>query len=204
MFMPRLESLARHATRARPVSPIPSETEQPAARPAEGMLAGTLVETIAGWVPVERLHAGDAVYTQDGGLRQVRATRHLRRGPCPRVLIPGGALGNDNTLALPAGQLVQVDGEALAALFDLPLGLARAGDLLGLDGIHALAPAPRTDLWQLIFDEEELVWAAGALRLHCPPRDCSRAQFFERLSPAQARLYALSTGSAGRTQARAA
>lgn len=190
MFVPNQESFVR----ARPITSVAKEISEPTSRPMEGMLAGTLVETITGWHPVERLFAGDAVYTQDGGLRQVQAIRNLRRGPCQRVMIPGGVLGTDAALTLPVGQLVLVEGPALESLFDLPMALARVGDLAGLSGIRALKLVAQTDLWQLIFDEEELVWTAGALRLHCPARDSTRENFFERLSPTQARLYALAMG----------
>lgn len=196
MFMPRQENFARDITLAHPLRPTDPVDPNPPLRQAEGMLSGTLVETSKGWMQIERLGAGAKVYTQDGGLRQVKAMRHQRRGSCPRVLIPGGALGNDAALELPADQLVLVDGRALETLFDMPLALARAGDLLGFAGIRALAPDTRTDLWQMIFDEEELVWTAGALRVHCPSRDCTREGFFERLSTAQARLYALSMSDA--------
>ena len=188
MFMSRQESF----TIARPVPPVARPVSEPASRPDEGVLAGTLVETVTGWLPIERLSAGDEIYTHDGGLRPIRALRRHSVGPCPRILISGGVLGNDQSLSLPAGQQVLVDGPALETLFDLPVAVARVGDLVGHEGIRALEPAGRADLWQLMFDEEELVWAAGAMRLYCPAHDPARDRFFETLSPAQARLYALS------------
>ena len=200
MFMSKQESFVS----ARPVSRPPAAAPQPAARPIDGMLAGTQVETVTGWMPVERLSAGDEIHTYDGGLRAVRAVRLLRLGSCPRVLIPGGALGNDARLILPAGQRVLVDGPAMETLFDLPLAVAKVGDLIGLNGIRALEPIERADLWQVVFEEEELVWSAGAMRLHCPAEDPARGQFFEQLSPAQARLYALSMRGEGAALALAA
>ncbi len=183
-------------TTAAPIAPVaPSQVAaRPMAGPARGLLSGTIVETAAGWRPVDALRAGDLVQTLDGGLRRVAG---LRWQPVtPRgglIVVPGGILGSESDIELLPDQEVLVDGDQLEQLFGLPAAMVRARDLLGFGGTVRRPTGVSVEACALSFDEEEVIWVNGGMCLHCTAGDDGdTAPFFETLSPAQARLWRLS------------
>lgn len=140
-----------------------------------GLVAATPVETRAGWRPVGALAVGEAVFTLDGGLRRIAAVDRRWLMPASGadlMHLPGGAFGNDDTVLLLPGQHVLTDltaGDAEAG--GLPDALAvmiPAAALEGWRGIQRRRVAAPVEVIVPLFEEEEYVWAAAGLLLHCP------------------------------------
>lgn len=147
----------------------------PALPVTTGLLAGTRVETRGGWRAVEGLRTGDAVQTLDGGLRRIAAIdrRWTLPGQTATVIrVPGGVFGTCATLDLLPDQHVLIDLDpadpATGGLPDALAVLTPAAALVALPGVQrALHRAP-VQAVTLMFDEEEIVWAATGVLAHCP------------------------------------
>lgn len=147
----------------------------PALPVTAGLLAGTCVETRAGWRAVETLRTGDTVQTLDGGLRRIAAIdrRWTMPGmPAPVVQVDGGVFGNCAELFLLPDQHVLLDLDpsdpATGGLPDALAVLAPATALLALPGVRMLRRTAPVQAVTLMFAEEELVWAATGVLAHCP------------------------------------
>ena len=182
--------------------------------PAEtGLVSGTRVETGSGWVPVETVAAGDRLYVLDGSQRQVRHVHVHSRGPEPPawlakglVLVPGGALDNCEDFYLLPDTLVLLGGTAVEALTGDSVALVRAADLVGFGGIQRAMPVDGVDLIELVFGEEEVVYANTGVLIHCPGSDLGQPErtTFPRASARTARaLMACRDPLAGGRPARA-
>lgn len=147
----------------------------PALPVTTGLAAGTAVETHTGWRAVETLRPGDAVHTLDGGLRRIAAMDRTWLLPVMHgsvLHLPGGAFGNCGDLVLMPDQHVLIDIHAHDPVVgDLPDTLGALIPALALDGYRGterrVAPTP-LEVVTLFFAEEELVWAATGVLLHCP------------------------------------
>jgi Hint domain len=146
----------------------------PALPVSTGLAAGTLVETRSGWRPVQTLRPGDAVQTLDGGLRAIAAMDRTWALPATgaEVLhLPGGAFGNCDTVTLLPDQHLLLDLNPWDNTGDLPDALAALIPAAALEGHHGTmrhrVRAP-LEVVTLLFAEEELVWAASGVLLHCP------------------------------------
>ena len=144
-------------------------------RVAAGLVAGTNVETDAGQRPVEKLRPGQKIKTLRGGLRRLKAvyrTKHKDdiRDVYPEglLLVPEGALGNEEPLYLLPDQHIGIDGQAAEALTGLPMVLVAATRVAGFEGIEAALPVDGVEIHSLIFDEEDIVFAGEGLMVHCP------------------------------------
>lgn len=147
----------------------------PALPVTTGMAAGTPVETRSGWTPVERLRPGDSVYTLDGGLRTIAAMDRSWLLPAMQgaaLAVPGGAFGNCSDILLMPDQhvLLDLDREDIAQ-GGLPDALAVLIPARALEGERCIRSQPvirPLEVITLLFPEEELVWAASGVLLHCP------------------------------------
>lgn len=157
------------------ITRLPAVRVVPALPVTSGLLAGTRVETRGGWRTVETLRSGDLVHTLDGGLRRIEAID--RRWTLPGqtadvVRVPGGLFGNCAALDLLPEQHVMIDLDpADGAAGDLPDALAVLAPAAALDALPGVATARRSLPLQavtLMFEEEELVWAATGVLAHCP------------------------------------
>ncbi len=154
----------------------------PAAMMRSGMIEGTRVEAADGWRPVESLLRGDAVYTWDGGLREIRAILREEVRPVRVLEVPGGALDNCAEMTLMPGQHMALDLPGAEAALGRPTVLVPAAALAGWRGIAwTNCKARRVEVVTLVFDEEELVWANSGALFHCP--DASRQQAARLVSP---------------------
>ncbi|SLN13199.1 Hint domain-containing protein [Roseisalinus antarcticus] len=131
-----------------------------------GLLAGTRVETAAGWRDVAELCCGDLLFTMDGGCRPLHDIR-IAHGGDDAVRVPAGVLGADADTYLAPDQLVLVETGWAIDWLGTPVALARAGDLVGVMGIRRKA-APTRHLRMPVFAEEEILFAASGLRLFTP------------------------------------
>lgn len=155
---------------------IAAEPELPGDIILAGLVRGTLVATVDGWRPVEKIRPRDTVLTLGTGARQVAEIEHVTRPrpeatrpslPCPRD-IPAGVLGNRAPIPVMPEQWVLVEADEAARLFGSPFVVVQARALDGWRGIGPVDPGPTTDIVVLRFEEEETVYCAGGALLHCP------------------------------------
>jgi hypothetical protein len=138
---------------------------------ASGLLRGTLVETDAGWRPVQSLVAGQTVQTLDGGLApMVRLDRRQIRPRDKTVLIglPGGCLDACCDLVLLPGQHLLVDALDDPVLGGAPFALVPALALAAMPGPRRLRPTAPFDAFIPLFAEEEAIYAQSGVLFHCP------------------------------------
>ncbi|MCV2890616.1 Hint domain-containing protein [Ruegeria aquimaris] len=164
--------------------------------PLAGMTCGTLIETTQGWMPVERLRAGDRVAMGDGGFRAVLNLESREQDDAPLWRVPGGTFGACSDLTLTESQYLALNGRDCHRLFGVPMVLVPAGALAGFQGVHRIAPA-HTRTYVPRFATEELVWAQTGLRVLCPGTDGEA--HYKRLNYGQARalLLMMSGGALG-------
>ncbi len=135
-----------------------------------GILAGSLVETRAGWRPVETLSQGDEVSTYDGGFRAVRqiARRRARLASVTEVVhVPGGALGNCCGLKLMPGQHVFVASSVVEQVLDCAGVLVRADALVGHRGTSRRPCVKPDEAFELRFATDEIVYVNSGMLIHC-------------------------------------
>lgn len=170
-----------------------------------GLLPGAMVETDAGWRPVESLAAGTKVVTLDGGLAPLARIERRATGAASTVIcIPGGTLCACSDLTLRRDQLVMLESPEAEALFGTPLTLVPAHCLLGLDGVTERAAPQGQDAVTLIFEEEEVVYANTGALIHCPGRTQAalaemmglRSDFFRVLEAGEARALVAAIAAA--------
>jgi hypothetical protein len=156
-------------TRLTPVEAFPAHPV------TTGLAAGTPVETAQGWCPVETLQPGMRVQTLDGGLARIVAIDRTWLLPAMQagvLHLPGGAFGNCSDLVLLPDQHLLIDlAPDDVVPRDLPDTLAVLIPALALEGqCRAVRKMQRKPLEvvTLVFAEEELVWAASGLLVHCP------------------------------------
>lgn len=173
----------------------------PVALARSGIIEGTLVEAADGWRPVESLMRGDAVYTFDGGLQQIKTIQRQDVRPARALNIPGGALDNCAGMVLLPGQHVLLEDNRAEAAFGSPLALVPAAALAGWRGIEWINwKGTQAEVVTLEFAEEEIIYANTGTLFQCPnasqlvlPRPISK--FFNVLNLSDARtMVALMSG----------
>lgn len=128
-------------------------------------VAGTMIRTPRGEVPVESLRPGDLVDTQDNGAQPVRwsGSREVPgRGHLAPVVIGSGVLGNDRPLLVSPQHRVLLQNAASSVYFGLDGVLSAAVHLVDGKRIRR-EPCATVSYHHLMFDAHELVWANGAL-----------------------------------------
>lgn len=143
--------------------------------PAEGIASGTQIATDSGWRPIETIAAGDLVMTFDHGLRRVMAVKRAAlwsgRGNCPKAMkplaVPAGALGNEAPMLLLPEQNVMVESDLAEAVFGDAFTIIPAASLEGYHGISRIDPHQTIDAIQLVFAEDQIIYANGMGLIHC-------------------------------------
>ncbi|MDO8883753.1 MAG: Hint domain-containing protein [Pseudotabrizicola sp.] len=128
-------------------------------------VAGTLIHTFDGLIPVEDLLPGDLVLTADNGFRPLRwsASRRVAgRGPAAPVLITAGTLGNSRDLRLSQQHRILVSDWRAELLFGTFEVLVAALHLVNGQSIR-LAPSASVKYVHLLFDKHELIFSEGIL-----------------------------------------
>ena len=158
------------ATAFTPADMVDVETALfPSALARSGFIQGTKVEAADGWRPVESLMRGDAVYTFDGGLREIRSIHREEIRPVRVLNVPGGVLDNCAEMVLLPGQHMLMDLPGAEEAFGSPMGLIPAAALAGWNGVEWVNwKARKVEVVTLVFDEEELVWGNSGALFHCP------------------------------------
>ncbi|MCA0919687.1 Hint domain-containing protein [Pseudooceanicola nanhaiensis] len=127
-----------------------------------GLIAGTLVLTMDGELPVEFLSPGDRIISRDFGMSVITSMR-VRKVTARAVKIAAGSLGHtrpeEDTL-LPAGQKLLVRDWRAETLYGRKQAAIPAARLV--DG-HYVTDAGETEmrLYELRFEREQTIYAGG-------------------------------------------
>jgi len=133
---------------------------------------GSMIATIGGQVPVEKLGVGDRVITRDNGFQEIRwigtktlDAATLRSRPHLRpILIKKGSLGSDlpsrDMMVSPQHRMLLANPE-MSLLFGEPEALIAAKHLVDRAGVRRAAPRTVTYL-HVLFEHHEVVLADGA------------------------------------------
>lgn len=136
-------------------------------------VAGTLIRTERGPIPVERIAPGHRVMTADHGLQTVRwsgirriSATALARAPELRpIRIAAGSLGGGlpeiDLMVSPLHRML-VRSRIAQKMFGTSEVLVAAKQLLRLDGVDIVTDLPHVDYVHLMFDRHEVIFANGA------------------------------------------
>ncbi|RQP05125.1 MAG: hemolysin [Paracoccus sp. BP8] len=136
-------------------------------------VAGTLIETDRGFVPVEELKLGDMVVTRDNGLQPVRwigsvrlNAASLRAQPKLRAIrIRAGALGRNTPstdLLVSPQHRVLVRSKIAMKMFGAMEVLVAAKQLLQVEGVDIAEDLTEIEYFHILFDRHEVVNSNGA------------------------------------------
>lgn len=171
-----------------------------------GIVAGTKVETEAGWRPVESLLTGTKLQTYAGLRRVARVGRSFiepsnrTQNPEPMLLVPGGVLNNCSAFYLLPDQLVLLETIYGEEIFGDAATLVPGAALEGFRGIEQVRPRGLIEVINLQFDEEDVIYGNTGVLFHCPSVGAKlgeglRSDYFLTLTKGQAvELLALLEG----------
>ncbi len=126
-------------------------------------VAGTLIDTPGGPVPVETLTPGDMVLTRDSGpqpLRWIGRRTVPARGDLAPIRIAAGTFGDHDTLMVSPQHRVLVRDGLAELLFGEPEVLVAAKHLVN-DRTVLRRPGGLVSYVHLLFDRHEIVFSAG-------------------------------------------
>jgi hypothetical protein len=132
------------------------------------MLAGTMVRTLDGLIPVEFLTPGDRVVTRAGARRLTSVSVVLRK-EADMIRVKASTMGHDRPdqdLLLSPGQAVLIRDWRARALYGvavaaIPVSRLADGEFICRETVS------NARLFTLRFDEDEVIYAEG-LELACP------------------------------------
>ncbi|PCJ07201.1 MAG: 2,3,4,5-tetrahydropyridine-2,6-carboxylate N-succinyltransferase [Rhodobacteraceae bacterium] len=127
-------------------------------------VAGTLIDTIDGPVPVEELEPGMQVHTRDHGLQPLRwigSSQRRAEGRDAPVVFAAGALGSHHRIALSPNHRVLITSEQADLLFGQPEVLVKAKYLVNDHSIRVQADGRPVTYVHLLFDQHEIICGNG-------------------------------------------
>jgi hypothetical protein len=128
-------------------------------------VAGALIRTEDGPLPVERLEVGQRVWTRDDGLQPVRwiGRRQVRaEGPMAPVRIAADTFGtHEEVMVSPLHRILVRNGHA-ELLFGTDEVLAAARDLIDGRAVRQVAGGT-VDYVHLMFDRHQVIWSNGLM-----------------------------------------
>lgn len=136
--------------------------------PVPGVLAGTMVRTLEGVLPVEYLTPGDRIVTR-AGARRLTSISVVTRKHVELIRIRASTIGHDRPdqdLLLSPGQPVVIRDWRAQALYGVPAAAIPAARLADGEFV-CLEHHYNVRLFTLTFDDEEVIYAEG-LELACP------------------------------------
>ncbi|WP_234988821.1 Hint domain-containing protein [Tropicibacter naphthalenivorans] len=125
-------------------------------------MAGTVVLTLDGALPVEFINEGDRVITRDSGMAVVKQVRRIRR-KLPAVGIKAGSLGNtrpDRDAVFPATQELLVRDWRAETLFGASQALVPVARLVDGEFVRDLGEVEMETV-ELVFDAPHILYADG-------------------------------------------
>ncbi len=175
-----------------------------------GLVNGTKVETETGWRRVEQLVPGERIHTFDSGPTVLRGVVRASYGadlpmvyPEGLTLVPGGALGNCEGFYVLPDQCVMFSGSAVQGMTGQDRALVAGRDLAGHGQIGLAMPVDGIEVFRLMFDDEEVVFANTGVLMHCPApeHESTTESHFHVLDTAAAELLMSCRFLAGRRPA---
>jgi len=127
-----------------------------------GIVAGSIIFTAEGEIPVEYLSPGDKVVTRDSGMVTLLDT-FIHRISAQAVAIKAGSLGHtrpDHNVIIPAEQNILVRDWRAQSMFGKAQTIVQAGDLIDGEFITDLG-ARDLHLVYLTFDRQHVIYADG-------------------------------------------
>lgn len=127
-------------------------------------VAGTLIETAQGPVPVEALEIGTAVKTRDHGeqvVRWVGRSTRLALGKDAPVRIAAGALGDHADIELSPAHRVLLRSAWAEVMFGQDEVLVPAHQLVNDQSIRRRTDGTPVTYFHILFDHHEIVWGNG-------------------------------------------
>ncbi|MGB7262817.1 MAG: Hint domain-containing protein, partial [Albidovulum sp.] len=155
---------------------LPSEVDTGAELQAIGIpcfTRGTFITTERGEVAIEDLREGDRVLTMDHGAQPIRwigSKKVAAIGPLAPIVIPDGALDNIRELRVSPQHRMLICGWQAELLFSEPEVLVAARHLIGKAGVRS-ATGGEVEYFHMLFDQHEIVFAAGAATESFHPGD---------------------------------
>jgi len=127
-----------------------------------GLVAGSVIMTLEGEMPVQFLSPGDRVVTRDTGMATIKAVRP-RKLVCDAVAIMAGSLGHtrpDRDVVVPAGQKILIRDWRAEALFGQKQAMIPAAQLV--DGeFLTLHEGVELTIYEIEFDRAHVIYADG-------------------------------------------
>ncbi|MBY8975579.1 Hint domain-containing protein [Rhodobacteraceae bacterium NNCM2] len=146
----------------------PAEESAPASRNSRigpCFVAGTLIRTPLGYIPVEELAEGDCVWTRSNPhafVRQIAMAEADGLGPDAPIEFAAGILGNERLFRVSPEQRVLIEnGRGMLMASDGPT-LVAAKDLAGAAGVRR-TPCEQVRYHCLLIDTDEVIDSEGAL-----------------------------------------
>lgn len=150
-------------------------------------LAGTLIATKRGEVPVETLRPGDMVVVRDGGFAPVRWIGSVRadaRGESHHcnapICIPKGAMGPNmpaRDLYVSPNHRIWMRDPAFEMMFEEREVLIPAKHLVGWKGIRQVSYIPEPEYFHILFDAHQIILSDGMLTESFHPGEVTIDQF---------------------------
>ena len=126
-------------------------------------VAGTLIRTPGGDVPVETLRPGDLVLTHDDGpqpLRWIGCRRVEASGAFAPIEISAGTFGPHRRLLVSPQHRVMIRDAMAELLFGEAEVLVAAGDLVNGRSVR-VRPGGEVEYVHILFDRHQVVWSEG-------------------------------------------
>lgn len=127
-----------------------------------GLVAGAVIMTLEGEMPIQFLSPGDRVVTRDTGMAVVKAVRP-RKMVCDAVAIMAGSLGHtrpDRDVVVPAGQKILIRDWRAEALYGQKQAMIPASKLVDGEFV-TLHQNVEITFYEIEFDREHVIYADG-------------------------------------------
>lgn len=141
-----------------------------------GIVAGSIIFTSDGEIPVEYLTPDDRIVTRDAGMIALRAVTS-RRIFAPAVSIKAGSFGAtrpEHNIIVPAAQNVLIRDWRAQSMFGKPQTVVQAGQLIDGEFVTDLGSRDMV-LFDLTFDKPHVIYSDG-LEIQVPLIQAAQTQ----------------------------
>ncbi|MGR3679004.1 MAG: choice-of-anchor L domain-containing protein [Paracoccaceae bacterium] len=127
-------------------------------------VAGTLIETASGPLPIEQLVLGQLIQTRDNGfqpLRWIGRTLHRATGKCAPVLVEQNALGTHGQIFFSSNHRVLIQSHRAQLFYGADEVLVKIANLINGTTVRVRDDGSETPYFHLLFDHHEIVTGNG-------------------------------------------
>ncbi|EBA04649.1 hypothetical protein RB2150_11206 [Rhodobacteraceae bacterium HTCC2150] len=127
-------------------------------------VAGSLITTPLGPIPIENLNVGDRVVTLDGGIQKIcwiGSSRPIAKGRDAPIHFSANAIGNHHAVTFSQNHRVLIRDALAELLFGTTEVLVKAKDLVNDHSIRRIESDEPTHYVHMMFDQHEIVFANG-------------------------------------------